>query len=391
MSKKIHPLTSVRFFAAFLVLFHHSVRTFLPIFSNRGAHGTPNDIAGIVSLAFPVSVSFFFLLSGYVLSFVYLRDRQAVDKNSFFAARFARLYPLYFVMLALDTPELLAAEVQRYGMKIGLTKTAEIFATNVVMLQVWKPSRLLRINPSTWSLCGEAFFYVCFPMLGVLLWKLRGTRLWMTALALYIGGQALAWGMRPHLGLEMALSLPPLHLSTFSLGVLLARWQTLQQERRGTAQVRMWQANTVLGLSVGGIILSALLVPFSCIPAPYNNGLLTPIFAGFIWALSVAPTPLSRWLCGRWLVALGNASYALYLIHMSILRVFRQFHWVSPAFYPVYLALCVGLSLLTFRHFETPARLWLLERFHTQSLGNTPGTPCRVEAPSATTLADRCG
>jgi peptidoglycan/LPS O-acetylase OafA/YrhL len=192
MSKKIHPLTSVRFFAAFLVVFHHSVRTFLPIFSSREAHGTPNDFAGIVSLAFPVSVSFFFLLSGYVLSFVYLHDGQAFDKTSFFAARFARLYPLYFVTLALDTPELLAAEVQRYGMKIGLTKTAEIFAANVVMLQVWKPSRLLRINPSTWSLCGEAFFYVCFPMLGVLLWKLRGTRLWMTALALYVGGQALA-------------------------------------------------------------------------------------------------------------------------------------------------------------------------------------------------------
>jgi peptidoglycan/LPS O-acetylase OafA/YrhL len=219
-------------------------------------------MAGIVSLAFPVSASFFFFLSGYVLSFVYLHNVQTLDKSNFFAARFARLYPLYFVVLVLDTPELLVPEVQRYGMKIGLTKTAGIFAANVVMLQVWKGSRLLRINLPSWSLCVEAFFYVCFPLLGVLLWKLRGAPLWLTALALYVGGQALVWGMRPHLNLEMVLTLPPLHLSTFALGILLARWQTLQQQRKDKARVRAWQVSTVLGLSAGGLLGSVLLVPF---------------------------------------------------------------------------------------------------------------------------------
>ena len=375
MPKTIYPLTSVRFFAASLVLFHHSVRIFLPVFSGRGVHGVPKDMAGIVSLAFPVSASFFFFLSGYVLSFVYLHNGQIVDKSKFFAARFARLYPLYFVVLVLDAPQLLVSEVQRHGMKIGLIKTAEIFAANVMMLQVWKVSRLLRINPPSWSLCVEAFFYVCFPLLGVLFWKLRGARLWMTALALYAAGQALIWGMRSHLNAEAILTLPPLHLSTSALGILLARWQTLQQERKDKAQVRVWQVSTVLGLSAAGLLGSVLLIPVFRVPAPYNDGLLAPIFAGFVWALSVVPTPLSRWLCGRWLVALGNASYALYLIHMPILSVFLHFRWVSHAFYPVYLALCVGLSLLSFRYLETPARLWLLERFHTRLVRNTTEAP----------------
>jgi peptidoglycan/LPS O-acetylase OafA/YrhL len=368
MAKTIYPLTSVRFFAASLVLFHHSVRIFLPVFSARGGHGVPKDVAGIVSLAFPVSASFFFFLSGYVLSFVYLHNVQILDKNNFFAARFARLYPLYFVVLVLDTPELLMPEVQRYGVKIGLTKTAGIFAANVVMLQVWKGSRLLRINLPSWSLCVEAFFYLCFPLLGVLLWRLRGARLWMTALALYAGGQALVWAMRPHLNVETVLTLPPLHLSTFALGILLARWQTLQQQRKDKAQVQVWQVNTVLALSAGGLLGSALLIPFFGVPAPYNDGLLAPIFVGFVWALSVIPSPLSRWLCGRWLVNLGNASYALYLIHMPVLSLFQYFRWVTQPFYPVYLALCVGLSLLSFRYIETPARLWLLERFHRRLL-----------------------
>ncbi len=364
MPKTSYPLTSVRFFAASLVLFHHSVRVFLPVFSGRSVHRVPEDMAGIVALAFPVSASFFFFLSGYVLSFVYLHNALAFDTRAFFAARFARLYPLYFVVLTLDTPELLVPEVRRYGLKIGLTKTAEIFAANAVMLQVWNPSRLLRINLPSWSLCGEAFFYVCFPLIGVSLWKLRGAWLWIAALAFYVGGQTLVWGMRPRLSLEMTLTLPLLHLSTFALGILMARWQTLQQERTGNAQVRVSQASAVLGLSVGVFWGSALLIPFFGVPAPYNNGLMTPVFAAFVWALTVIPTPWSRWLCSRWLISLGNASYALYLIHMPLLSLFLQFHLVTHVFYLVYLALCVGLSLLSFRFFETPSRLWLLERFH---------------------------
>jgi peptidoglycan/LPS O-acetylase OafA/YrhL len=80
-------------------------------------------------------------------------------------------------------------------------------------------------------------------------------------------------------------------------------------------------------------------------------------------------------LCGRWLVSLGNASYALYLIHMPILSLFLHFRWVTLPFYPVYLGLCVGLSLLSFRYFETPARLSLLGRFHKRLLLNIAGTP----------------
>jgi peptidoglycan/LPS O-acetylase OafA/YrhL len=372
MPSKPSPLTSVRFFAAFLVLFHHSVRIFLPVFSSRGIQRVPQDFSGIFSLAFPVSVSFFFLLSGYVLSFVYLHQKHAIDRSAFFVARFARLYPLYFVVMILDTPQLLASEIQRHGVTIGLTKATEIVAANMMMLQGWYATRLLRINASTWSLCAEVFFYLCFPLLGVSLWKLRGARLWITALALYVGGQALSWAIRPHLSLEAAMSLPPLHLSTFALGILLARWQTLPDHRNRQSPVRAWQTNIVLALSVGALLLSVLLVPLWTIPAPYNNGLLAPIFAAFLWALTVNPTWLSRWLSAPWLVALGNSSYALYLIHTPILDLFRRFQWVAPIIYPLYLALCVGLSLLSFHYFETPARLWLLQRFPPRSLRNTP-------------------
>jgi peptidoglycan/LPS O-acetylase OafA/YrhL len=360
MNKTIYPLTSVRFFAASLVLIHHSVGIFLPASSTKEAHLARCNIVGILSL--PIAVSFFFLLSGYVLSYVYLHDGQTVDKSKFFAARLARLYPLYFVMLILDTPKLLAGEIERHGMKLGLAMTGEIFAASMGLLQVWYPIKLAKINPPGWSLCVEAFFCLCFPVLGVLLWKLRGVQLCMTALLLYVGGQALVWWMRVRLGIGMTVTLPPAHLSTFALGILLARWQTLRRMQTDRPQVQAWHVNTVLWLAVGGILLSVWLVPVWQIPNPYFNGLLAPIYAAFIWALSVMPTLWSRWLCRKWMVALGNASYALYLIHYPILNLFVHFRWVTPVCYLVYLGLCLAISLLSHRYFETPVRLWLLER-----------------------------
>jgi peptidoglycan/LPS O-acetylase OafA/YrhL len=366
-TKKNYPLTSVRFFAALFVLFHHSAPAFLTYFRGMSMYVVPKDFAGRILFSFTFSVSFFYLLSGYVLGMVYLREGKPVDAKRFFAARFARIYPLYLVMLVLDLPEILVPEIQRFGLGIGLFKVTKIFTGNALLLQAWVPERLLRMNSPSWSLCGEAFFYVLFPVIGVLLWKLRGARLWAAAIALYVGGQALVWAVRPHLSRQTVLYLPMLHFSTFALGILLARWQKLQQERKGGEPMRLWQVNLVLGLSAAGVILSVLLLPLFHVALPYNNGLLAPVLAGFIWAISARDTPLSRWLSQDWLVALGNASYAIYLIHLPLVLLFMRLGWTAREFYPVYLVLCIGLSLLSFYYFETPVRLWLLERFQSRS------------------------
>jgi hypothetical protein len=55
--------------------------------------------------------------------------------------------------------------------------------------------------------------------------------------------------------------------------------------------------------------------------------------------------------------------------------LFQHFRWVARPFYPIYLALCVGLSLISFRYFETPVRLWLLELFHRRLLRNIATEP----------------
>jgi len=85
---KLNALTGLRFFAAFAIVFHHSRGTFLPV---DAMSRWPLDSA----------VSFFFVLSGFILTHVYpeLPTRKHVTK--FFLARFARLWPVHVLTLVL--------------------------------------------------------------------------------------------------------------------------------------------------------------------------------------------------------------------------------------------------------------------------------------------------
>jgi peptidoglycan/LPS O-acetylase OafA/YrhL len=363
-TRKIYPLTSLRFFAAFLVVFHHTAHAFLPAFRGASVEHLPEGFLKRLPFSLTFSVSFFYLLSGYVLSLVYLRGSKPLDAGRFFWARFARIYPLYLVMIVLSTPAVLRYWVRHDGLNAGVTRTAEMLVAHLTMVAAWYPNRLVGIDTPSWSLCGEAFFYACFCLFGARLWRLRGAGLWGTALSLYVGGQALVWLGRVHVGVLTLRFWPPFHLTTFVLGILLARWQTLQREDSSRAPVRPWQANLVLGVSLCGIMASVLLLYRFNLRDFYDDGMLAPILGGIIWVVSAAPTGMSRLLGSRWLVALGNGSYALYLINIPMLFVFQAMHWTAQALYPVYLALCVGLSVASFHYFETPVRLWLVERFH---------------------------
>jgi peptidoglycan/LPS O-acetylase OafA/YrhL len=339
---------------------------FLPTFTDKMLLRTPKSFLTGFLFALPVSVSFFFVLSGYVLAVVYLREGKQVDKRKFFVARFARIYPLFFVTLVLDTPPLLFDKIHRSGGAIGSVKTAAVFLGHIAMLQAWSV-RFYGIDGPNWSLSAETFFYLCFPVLGFWLWKLRGAWVWVAAFCLYVGGQLLVLNLRPHPSSQM--DLPLLHLSTFALGILLARWQTSRAKREDATPIRAWQASGLLAVVFVALLLSVKLTnSFSIIDLLYT-GLLAPVFAAMIWALSSTTTLASRWLCADWLVALGNASFALYLIHTPMLHLFEFFHWQKqPGAYPIYLVTCVGLSVLSFTAFETPVRVWLVDRIHARSL-----------------------
>ena len=62
-------------------------------------------------------------------------------------------------------------------------------------------------------------------------------------------------------------------------------------------------------------------------------------------------------MSARWLVLLGEASFALYLIHIPVYHLLSVFHLQpSPFVFLGYLAACVALSIVCFLYFESPSR-----------------------------------
>ncbi len=222
----LRALTGLRSFAAINIVFFH--------FSNPLWFGW---LAPVVNAGY-ASVSYFILLSGFVLGYNYNARARAgeLDKVRFYKARFTRLYPIYLLSL------LLAWRVlpQEYA-----AHTPLIFWTGIVLspllLQGWIPSTSTFLNTPAWTMSAEAFYYVLFPWMARWkrpkrvvhqLWKMGGV--WILGLipgALYIifNPDGIPhpdrWSYGPWL---QALKYTPLpHLASFVFGVLLADWTSL--------------------------------------------------------------------------------------------------------------------------------------------------------------------
>jgi peptidoglycan/LPS O-acetylase OafA/YrhL len=360
---KIHSLTSMRFFAALYVVAYHTFGRSVP---------DPNNFLNrFVDLGF-VGVSFFFLLSGYVLSIVYLQPGSKFDSLKFFRARFARIYPLFFVTLLADIPNVLLTRIRELGLPKGISSVLFDLVTHLVLVHAWFPRFAISMDSPNWSLSAEMFFYLCFPLLGLLLWRIeRRSSLFWAAFVVFACGQILVRiGSLQGFGRDEIRFSPILHLSTFVLGIMLARWQTL-----GPVGKRD-RSNGTRYIALAFAFLSFLIVVYFASELAYGNlfdGLLAPVFMCFIGLLSHQGNKLSELLSHRWLVLLGDASFGLYLIHMVVRHYFDHldnlhlidFH--NCYWRLTYMALCVFLSIASYMYLEGPSREVLLNRFHTTS------------------------
>ncbi len=349
---RILPLTSLRFFAAFYVVLHHTLRNPFPSITDA------TWIGRLQKFGFS-SVTFFFVLSGYILAIVYLRDGHAVARRRFWMARTARIYPLYFATLVLDVPNLLIFRMERYGLHEAVRKTAITFVGNCFLLQEWFP-RLHGLDFPNWSISVEAVFYLAFPFIGLWLWRLRLRNAIAVAVLWYLGEWACSFAGRfnpfAHMGPLWAMYL-------FVGGIVLAKihlWIAAVDVR----QQRLRRAAPVLA-SAAVLAFIACALGSAHLPLRVFPGLLLlPIFAPLILAFAAGNPWIERFFSPRWLVVLGEASYGLYLLHAPVwVYMFVKAGVRLTSFtYALYLGLAVGLSVVSYYAFEVPARHYLLRR-----------------------------
>lgn len=360
---EIKALTGLRFIAAAAVVLHH-IKT--PV-------GTPAPVATIIGHGF-IGVPLFFMLSGLVLAWNYPDLKPAAGRSVllFYISRVARVMPLYWLMLAY----LVVARAAQ-----GMPQSH--LWMHVLSVQTWSGNLTVggsAYNAPAWSINVELFLYVLFPLLVPLVARAYRSGRRSALLALFAAAFAVQWALvlwfaqmgwadlpatDPSSAHRWLYRNPMTRLPDFVMGMCLAFLI------RGATRMRALTANAAqLGL-VG-------LVVFMAAWNVNDVGLLRASYYGAIWSipfgclLYVLATGgrgiLARMLSSRPLMALGLASYALYLTHRPLLPGFRS--GVVPGAHGIWAWALVGFILLmtTFvaegahRYVEVPARAFIVTR-----------------------------
>jgi peptidoglycan/LPS O-acetylase OafA/YrhL len=391
-------LTGLRFVAAFCVLIAHSVTVLM------GGH----DVYWIKQ-ASGFGMTLFFVLSGFVIHYNYaavVTGRQAARGTAaFFWARFARLYPLLLLMLALYVLvsnrhfEFWTGRPERF---IDVLRALPYFLLSIqswLYLPIGDTSLIYAIGPSaslTWSISTEWFFYLVYPLAAWAIVGLRTPRsvalaavawcaFWIfVATSLYDRSPQLdAWAIAhfgPVAGAQehpldcfvrwLLYFSPYLRMGEFILGTLVAQFYVQLQARKATA------VENALG---NAIFVAAVVSVFVISYFAYGPGIAMNVFEKMDMNFALAPSAallifcaaryrsvVSRLLNTPALIALGDASYSIYLLHLGVLLAAV---WLTGSAERSLVFDCVRLvvvgaaiitvSMLVYRFCEAPAREWL--------------------------------
>ena len=144
----IKPLTSLRFFFALFVFVSH-----LDFLGNYNL--TANLFKKVFQEGF-LGVSFFFILSGFILNLTYKTKllEKSITLKEFFVARFARIYPMHIISMLIAIP----ASLSVFG---------KVIPYHLFLLQSFVPRKevYFSLNAPSWSISDEMFFYALFPLL----------------------------------------------------------------------------------------------------------------------------------------------------------------------------------------------------------------------------------
>lgn len=333
---QLPALTGLRFFAALGVVIVHF-----------GAHLVPAGPLHTIAAHGDIGVSLFFVLSGFILAYTYLSlTGLRGTPVSFWIARIARVYPVYVFALVIAAGPLVWTHQATFG----------VVLSTPLLLQSWHADWSTAWNPPAWSLSAEALFYVCFPVIGGYLARTS----WRVALCTFAGswGASLALivtSSRLGVAYETAVYNPLFRLPEFVCGV--AAGVVFMRHPRVA-----WSGPcSLIGVA---LLMCSMAILGDVLPrASLNAGLFTPLLGLLIFALACGQGPLAAALSTRPMVALGEASYALYLLHVPM------WHWLahlggrttdpagySAAYCALYLVLIIAAALAVFRLVETPAR-----------------------------------
>jgi peptidoglycan/LPS O-acetylase OafA/YrhL len=341
-------LTGFRFVLAMWVIMHHLTGKGMLLAAWSGS--LPEVAQGLLHGGY-LAVQTFFLLSGFVLARSYAStkwNRESVMR--FAVARFARIYPAYFLSLIVVSWFALL-----FLLKPGhsVLQKAGVLGDYAFILQGWKGSLGVGWNTPAWSLSCEFFFYLCFPLL--FLWLRRGgvVRICAALGISFVAPMLLA-----------RTSMPPYwkpihHLSDFVAGIAAAGLYSAIAGKGGIKRLAAWLYLPALAAGAAFIVYPQVLNG-----TPMNlNTVLRPLNVAILVGLALGDGFVARLLSGDVAGYLGKVSYSMYILHIPLLwwysaLTFHFFGAVPPAWTGfLYLALVMATSVAAFEFVEDPANI----------------------------------
>jgi peptidoglycan/LPS O-acetylase OafA/YrhL len=329
-----------------------------------------------------IGVDVFFVLSGFLITSLLLRERDRTNRVSltnFWRRRALRLLPALGCALALALSlALVAAPAMRHS-TVAAVPFVLVYVGNWAM--ALGPPHAGGLLAHTWSLAVEEQFYILWPLIGVAWLCVAGDR---RRAARIVGAVAVADALYFMFALarwtpERAIFATDTHAFGLLTGAALALWAY----RDGP--LTLAQGDSRRRLRVAGGVSAVLIVGLACF-GTFDLVILPATAAAAVLVASLVLVPAGSlvrvfaWSPLRWI---GVRSYGIYLYHFPLAAAFVVGRHLQGLHAALVIAACVAVSMLlaaaSYRWVETPF-LRRKDRLGTVPVPATALPPARVGA-----------
>ncbi|MCV2488565.1 acyltransferase [Geodermatophilus sp. YIM 151500] len=370
---EIRSLTGLRIVAAMWVVVFHFM------FTPGDAYSAVWEPLRPIVRTGALGVDLFYVLSGFVITLTYLesmgRRPSARRSVGFLWARICRVWPVYAVVTTLFGGWLLYKAARTTDGRVAYQAEQPVvdgwhWLEQMAMVQLWSQPRFDGSSwvGAAWSISAEWLAYVCFPLVVLLVWRVRSAPPAVTGLLAVAAMAPFAYVCfttgEPYFPWSWAMRIGAGFLAGALTCLAVRRIAVTPRVERIAALVAL--------LAVAEILVGLWWGDWRGEGHGEYGGFVVLFFPVLVGSLALSRRGLSRVLSIAPLVHGGRISYSLYLVHVPVFEIFWSYMGWTPALapgsglatilIPHVLLLTLLLAHLAYRFVEEPARLLLRSR-----------------------------